>query len=173
MPCWVAIAPLMDSTSGWRHTEFTGRYPKTIRSPHRSITSAKAVKRSIVSLRARSRWQFPCVASGSDRSQFGPAKPNRSETHSSVGYGEEVALLERLRHLSDRSVNLGLRRHPWRGRKPIDRHEPDTICRSGDTRSSTPSTARSTHPLSRRQKLASSIRLAWLETTSDRAATRK
>ena len=25
MPCWVAIAPLMDSTAGWRHTEFTGR----------------------------------------------------------------------------------------------------------------------------------------------------
>jgi len=51
---------------------FTGRYPKTIRSPHRSITSAKAVKRSIVSPRARSRWRFPCVASGSDRSIFGP-----------------------------------------------------------------------------------------------------
>src|SRR5687768_6619271 len=67
MPCWVAIAPLMDSTTGWRHTEFTGRYPKTIRSPHRSITSAKAVKRSIVGPRARSRWPFPCGASGSDR----------------------------------------------------------------------------------------------------------
>ena len=53
--------------TGWRHTESTGRHPKTIRSPHRSITSAKAVKRSIVGPRARSRWQFPCVASGSDR----------------------------------------------------------------------------------------------------------
>ena len=39
-----------------------------------SITSAKAVKRSIVGPRARSRWQFPCVASGSDRSKFGPAR---------------------------------------------------------------------------------------------------
>src|SRR5688572_21742673 len=67
MPCWVAIAPLMDSTTGWRDTEFTGRHPKTIRSPHRSITSAKAVKGSIVGHRGRSRWQFPCVASGSDR----------------------------------------------------------------------------------------------------------
>ena len=67
MPCWVAIAPLMESTTGWRHTECTGRYPKTIRSPHRSITSPKAVKGSIVGPRARSRWQFPCVASGSDR----------------------------------------------------------------------------------------------------------
>ena len=44
----VAIAPLMDSTTGWRHTESTGRYLKTIRSPHRSITSLKAVRRSIV-----------------------------------------------------------------------------------------------------------------------------
>src|SRR5262249_3273138 len=61
----------------WRHTEFTGRYPRTIRSPHRSITSAKAVKRSIVSPRARSRWQFPCVASGSDRSKFWPARTTR------------------------------------------------------------------------------------------------
>jgi hypothetical protein len=51
---------------------------------HRSITSAKAVKRSIVSPKARSRWQFPCVASGSDRSKFGPAKSNRSGTHSTV-----------------------------------------------------------------------------------------
>src|SRR5919198_3588405 len=66
MPCWVAIASLMDSTTAWRHTESTGRYPKTIRSPHRSITSAKGVKRSIVGPRARSRWQFPCVASGSE-----------------------------------------------------------------------------------------------------------
>ena len=56
-------------------TEFTGQYPKTIRSPHRPITSPKAVKRSIVRRRARSRWQFPCVASGSDRSRFGPADP--------------------------------------------------------------------------------------------------
>ena len=39
-----------------------------------SITSAKAVRGSIVSPRARSRWQFPCVASGSDRSKFGPAE---------------------------------------------------------------------------------------------------
>ena len=68
----VAIAPLMDSTTGWRHTESTGRHPKTIRSPHRFITSAKAVKRSIVGPRARSRWQFRCVASGSDRSNSGP-----------------------------------------------------------------------------------------------------
>ena len=58
---------LMDSTPGWRRTDFTGRHPKTIRSAHRSTTSAKAVKRSIVSPRARSRWQFPCGASGSDR----------------------------------------------------------------------------------------------------------
>src|SRR6185503_18160398 len=78
MRCWVAIAPLMDSTRGWRNTDCTGRYPKTIRSPPRSITSAKAVKRSIVSPRARSRWQFPCVASGSDRRKFGPARSNRS-----------------------------------------------------------------------------------------------
>ena len=84
MPCWVAIAPLMGGTTGWRHTEFTGRHPKTIRSPHRAITSAKAVKRSIVSPRARSRWPFPCVASGSDRSKFGSARSNRSGTHSTV-----------------------------------------------------------------------------------------
>jgi hypothetical protein len=45
-----------------------------IGSPHRSITSAKAVKRSIVSPKARNRWQFPCVASGSDSSKFGPAE---------------------------------------------------------------------------------------------------
>src|SRR5436309_15656712 len=80
MPCWVAIALLMESTNGWRHTDFTGRHPKTIRSPHRSITSAKAVRDSIVSPRARSRWRFPCVASGSDRSQFGPARSNRRGT---------------------------------------------------------------------------------------------
>src|ERR1700752_5263440 len=49
-----------------------------------SITSAKAVKRSIVSPRARSRWQFRCVASGSDRSTFGPARCNPSGTHSTV-----------------------------------------------------------------------------------------
>src|SRR5262245_5443602 len=72
MPCWVAIAPLMDSTTGWRHTECTGRYPKTIRSPHRSITSAKAVKGSIVSLKARSRWRYPCVASESNRKKLCP-----------------------------------------------------------------------------------------------------
>src|SRR5688500_9428233 len=75
MSCWVAMAPLMDSTTGWRHTDFTGRYPKTTRSPHRSITSAKAVKRSIVSPRARNRWQFPCVASGSDRFNSRPRDP--------------------------------------------------------------------------------------------------
>src|SRR5688500_7503350 len=75
MPPSVAIAPLMNSTTGWRHTEFTGRHPKTIRSPHCSITSAKVVKRSIVSPRARSGWPCPCVASGSDRSRFGSLFP--------------------------------------------------------------------------------------------------
>src|SRR4051812_47274042 len=67
MPSWVAIALLMESTNGWRHTAFTGRHPKTIRSPHRSITSEKAVKGSIVSPRVRSRWPFPCVACGNGR----------------------------------------------------------------------------------------------------------
>src|SRR4029453_8615458 len=84
MPCWVAIALLMESTIGWRHTESTGRYPKTIRPPHRSITSAKAVKRSIVGPRDRSRWQFPCVASGSDRSKFGPARTTRMNDRTRV-----------------------------------------------------------------------------------------
>src|SRR4051812_36557018 len=77
MPCWVAIAPLMESTTGWRLTDFTGRDPKTIQPPHRSITSAKAARPSIVSPRARSRWQLPCVASGSDRSEFGRARTTR------------------------------------------------------------------------------------------------
>jgi hypothetical protein len=49
-----------------------------------SRIGAVAVKRSIVGPRARSRWQFPCVASGSDRSKFGPARSNRNGTHSSV-----------------------------------------------------------------------------------------
>jgi len=59
-----------------RHTESTGRYPRTIRPPHRSITSAKAVTRSIGGPSARRRWLFPCVASGTDRSKkSGPREP--------------------------------------------------------------------------------------------------
>src|SRR6187455_456738 len=108
MPCWVAIAPLMGSTTGWRHTESTGRYPKTIRSPRPSITSAKAVKRSIVGPRARSRWQFPCVASGSDQltesralegvhhRQLGQVVTNLCEEHVHGGRGRPAACVERL-----------------------------------------------------------------------------
>src|SRR5262245_44048968 len=94
MPSWVAIALLMESTSGWRHTEFTGRHPKTIRYPHRSITSAKAVKRSIVGPRARSRWQFPCGASGSDGSKFVGARTTGSRPNVSEGVEPRLHELE-------------------------------------------------------------------------------
>src|SRR5215510_5421420 len=95
MPCWVAIALLMESTNGWRHTGFIGRYPRTIQAPHRSTTSAKAVKRSIVDPRARSRWRFPCVASESNgcfadrgeswRLPFEPRGPVDVDAHRRIG----------------------------------------------------------------------------------------
>src|SRR3954465_15250406 len=88
MPCWVAIALLMESTTGWRHTESTGRYPKTIRTPPRSITSAKAVKRSIGELRATSRGQFPSVASGIDRAN-NRARENHADQRPNASEGVE------------------------------------------------------------------------------------
>src|SRR5262245_59499350 len=103
MPSWVAIALLMESTNGWRNTDFTGRHPKTIRSTHRSITSAKAVKPSIVSPRARSRWRFPYVASESNRKNC----------------AREIEPLQRLSPANHDAATTSCRRREWRVRTTI------------------------------------------------------
>ena len=60
--------------NGWRHTESTGRHRSPIRTAHRSITSARAVRESLVTSKAGSRWHFPSGASAHDGSTAGPAK---------------------------------------------------------------------------------------------------
>ena len=57
---------------GWRHTVSTGRHPKTIRSPHRSITSAKAVKRSIVGPGPEADGSFRALRQGVTAQHSGP-----------------------------------------------------------------------------------------------------
>ena len=84
MPCWVATVP----DGQYARLEAHGIYwtasdNDPITAPYLQLRQ-KAVKRSIVSPRARSRWLFPCVASGSEGSKFWSARSNRSGTRSAA-----------------------------------------------------------------------------------------